>query len=360
MKHFFVTRYHLVLLGVALLLGVGSVALLMIQSSSLEASLKEHEQGVKATKYTGTAAAEAIEASDHLKKGVTWESRHDGASPYVSLPYLLKEGKLINPMEGEEPLHPPVPNKWLIDHHLDYADMQILERDPKHKGFTVREEFEAGTDPNDPNQFPPLANKLSYQETGIRKSSYLLEFLGEDDVIDDTGKMEKKIQIKPVSPLPNPSKNNRPDTSVRNVKRGETIPGAPFLKVLDLAVKTKNINDTDYDMSELTLQNTLTGERIILVKKNTSREYKKVPIELVESVQFTYQLNGGDPQMPVVERGKELTLASLDGGHTETYKLVDISKEGVVLEKQGKTFIVKPSNQTYQPSFPAPSPSPAS
>jgi hypothetical protein len=54
-------------------------------------------------------------------------------SPFVSRPYLLKEGKLIDPMEGKEPLYPPVPNQWLIDHKLDYTDMNILERDPRHK-----------------------------------------------------------------------------------------------------------------------------------------------------------------------------------------------------------------------------------
>lgn len=352
MKDFLTTRYHLLLLGIALLFGVGSAVYLMMQYFSLESSLKERGLGAQPTKYTISSSQDAAKASEHLKKPVVWNPREDGASPYVSRPYLLKDGKLIDPMESSEPLHPPVPNKWLIDHHLDYADMNILERDPRRKGFTVMEEFEAGTDPNDPNQSPPLSNKLSYNESGVRKSSYLLEFLGEEE---NDGR--KEILIKPALPLPNPAKANRPDTAARGVLRGESIPGAPFLKVINVAEKKKVINDTEYDVSELMLQNTLTGESHVLVKKNTSREYRKSPIELVESVQFTYQLSGGDPQHPVAERGKELTLSSLDGSHTETYKLVDISKDGVSLEKEGKTFIVKPSSPA-DPGSPAPAPTP--
>jgi len=234
--------------------------------------------------------------------------------------------------------------------------MNILDRDPLKKGFTVREEFEAGTDPNNPNQFPPLCSKLSYLDSGIRKSSYLLEFLGEEEVTSDSGKTIKMIEIKPSQPLPNPSKGNRADTSTRSVLRGETIPGAPFLKIIDIEPKTTIRNETKYDVSELTLQNTLSGERIVLVKKNASHEYRKTPIELVESIQFDYELSGGAPESFNVERGKEFQLASLDKNHTETYKLVDISKDGVLLEKDGKSFTVKPSSSQLQISAPSPTP----
>lgn len=348
MKALLPRYYHFVLLGITVLIAAGSAVFLSIQSSQLETSLKGHAGKANASHYAPESFADSTTALSHLKNPPTWKPREDGASPYVSRPYLLKDAKLIDPMTGSEPLYPPVPNQWLIDHHLDYSDMNILDRDPLRKGFTVREEFEAGTDPNNPNQFPPLCSKLSYLDSGIRKSSYLLEFLGEEEVTDDGGKMTKMIEIKPSQPLPNPAKGNRSDTSTRSVIRGETIPGAPFLKVIDIATKTKVLNDTEYDVSELTLQNTLTGERTILVKKNASHEYRKTPIELIESIQFDYQLSGGTPESFNVERGKEFQLASLDKNHTETYKLVDISKDGVVLEKDGKSFTVKPASSQVQ------------
>jgi hypothetical protein len=356
MKTFLARRYHLLLLLAAILMTAATVVFLINQSSRLDLTLKAQTGTSGAATYTPEAFVDASSAFALLRKPPEWKPREDGASPYVSRPYLLKDGKLVDPLTGSEPLYPPVPNQWLIDHHLDYTDVNILDRDPLRKGFTVREEFEAGTDPNDPSQFPPLCGKLTYQESGIRKSSYLLEFLGEEEVTDDNGKTQKKIQVKPALPLPNPAKHNKPDTSTREVLKGETIPGAPFLKVVDLSVKKKIINETEYDISELILQNVLTGERYPLIKKNTSREYRRTPIEMIESVHFDYQLSGGAPESFTVERGKQFQLGSLDKTHTETYKLVDISNGGVLLEKDGKTFTVKPFSNPVPKAATAPNP----
>jgi hypothetical protein len=352
MKSFLTGRYHLILLGIAALIAMGSAIALFLLSRDFEESFKQSPLAGKGRTYTPSSSTDAVSSLDHLKKGTRWEVRADGASPYVSRPYLLKEGKLIDPMEGNEPLYPPVPNQWLIDHKLDYTDMNILERDPRRKGFTVREEFEAGTDPNNPNQFPSLCSKLSFVGDDIRKSTYVLEFLGEEE---NNG--IKELQVRPFTPLPNPAKGDRPDTATRTVVKGDTIPGAPFLKVVDFQEKTKDINDTKYDVSELIVQNTLSGERHSLTKKNSSREYKRTPIELVESVSFTYQLAGAPSERMTVERGKQFQLSSLDKAYTETYKLLDISKDGVLLDRGGKSFTLKPSTQSVPTAPPAPSPS---
>ena len=219
--------------------------------------------------------------------------------------------------------------------------MNILDRDPKHKGFTVRDEFEAGTDPNNPDQYPSLSTKLSYSSTDIRKNTFTFEF---KDVDEEDGRTE--YELRPLEPLPNPAKGNRPDTSVRVAVKGETIPGAPFLKAVDFQAKKKTINDTEYDVSELTVENTLTGERHILVKKYGSREYKPHPIELIESVTFHYQLAGAPEELIVVERGKEFTLSSLDKKFTETYKLNDFSNDSILLGKDGKNYTIKASSPT--------------
>jgi hypothetical protein len=352
MKSFFTGRYHLILLGIAVLIAMGSAVTLFLLSRDFEESFKQSPLAGKGGAYTHSASTDAVSSLDHIKKGTHWDVRADGASPYVSRPYLLKEGKLIDPMEGNEPLYPPVPNQWLIDHKLDYTDTKILERDPRRKGFTVREEFEAGTDPNNPNQFPSLCSKLSFVGNDIRKSTYVLEFLGEEE---NNG--TKELLVRPFTPLPNPSKGDRPDTSTRTVVKGDTIPGAPFLKAVDFQEKKKTINDTEYDVSELILQNTLTGERHPITMKNASREYKKTPIELVESVTFLYQLAGAPPERMTVERGNEFILSSLDKGYKETYKLVDISKDGVLLDRGGKSFTVKPSTQSAPDAQPVPAPS---
>jgi len=359
MKIFFKRYYHWILLGLSIVAASVTAILLFGQYSDLTSSFALTSSTTTTHgDYSPSGSTNAASALDRLRKPIPWKPRDDGASPLVSRPYLLKEGKLVDPLEGNEPLYPPIPNQWLIDHQLDYADAMILDRDPKHKGFTVKEEFEAGTDPNNPDQLPPLYLKLSYSDGDIRKSSYIFHFLGQED---NEGRTE--YQLRPVQPLPNPAKGNRLDPSTRALIKGETVPGAPFLKAVDYHEKVKTINDTEYDVSELVLQNTHTGESYTLIKKNSSRQYATTPIELVESVNFHYKLAGVAPQDISVERGKEFSLISLDKKHVETYKLVDLSTEGILLEKGGKTISIKPSvapQSQPSPTPPQSSPTPTS
>ena len=352
MKSFLLRQYHVALLALAALVAMASATFLIIQSLGFQESLKgadsiARQSGAKPP----LPSSNSVVALDHLKKCVVWKPSDNGSSPLVSRPYLLKDGKLVDPMVGNEPLYPPVPNQWLIDHQLDYTDLNILDKDPNKKGFTIREEFLAGTDPNNIKQYPPLYTKLSYSDSDIRKATYVLEFLGVEtnSVVDangvaDTNKTVVEYQVRPTVPLPNPAKGNRPDTSVRSLLKGDSIPGAPFLKMVDYIDQTKTINDTVYDVGELVLENSLTGERHTLVKKNTSRGYKKTPIELIESVTFHYQLKDAPVEEISVERGKTLTLGSMDKNHMETYKLVDLTKDGIILGKDGKNYTLKPSS----------------
>jgi hypothetical protein len=346
MMNFLTRSYHWIILGVATLAALITAALLIPRLLALHDTFTSIAAVTKSTKAPALQPSpNALQALDNLQKPIFWKRRIDGASPWISRPYILKNGMLIDPMEGTEPLYPPVPNKWLIDHKLDYTDLNILDRDPTHKGFTIKEEFLAGTDPNDPNQFPPLYSKLSYSDQDIRKAVYTLEFLDVEDT--ESG---KSFELRPLQPLPNPAKGNRPDKSSRTVPLGSIIPGAPFLRVINYQDKKKMINDTEYDVSEITLENSLTGEHYTLVKKYGSREYRPHSLEQIESVTFHYQLTGVPEEIITVQRGKEFSLTSLDKKFTETYKLDDFSAQGVLLEKNGKTFALKPIVTTTAPT----------
>ena len=346
MNNFLQRNYHWVLLGLTGLAAIVTAAVLITQSLGLSDSFTGLASATKSTKSPAPEPSmSSSEALNILQKSLPWKAREDGASSLVSRPYLLKEGKLTDPMDkNEPPLYPPVPNQWLIDHQLDYTDVNILERDPKHKGFTVKEEFEAGTDPNNPNQFPSLCFKLRYSDSDINRNTYTLEFIDAEE-----GDGKKEFELRPLRPLANPAKGNRPDLSSRTVALGETVPGAPFLKAIGSQDKKKTLNDTEYDVAELTLENTLTGEHHTLTKKYGSRDYKPHPIELIESVTFHYQLTGATEEVITVQRGKEFSLSNLDKKFTETYRLNDFSNGGVLLGKDGKTFTIKPSTPAAPP-----------
>lgn len=74
------------------------------------------------------------------------------------------------------PIHGNIPNKWFLDNKLDdifiYSD--VLSRDPDNDGFTIQEEYEAKTLPNDPKSHPPLVSKLYLDE--IKQFGFYLAF----------------------------------------------------------------------------------------------------------------------------------------------------------------------------------------
>lgn len=320
-------------------------------SANLQSSLiaQSHKDPVK--RFEPEYPKDASKALEILQKPIAWKIRPDGASPFVSRPYLIKDGALLDPLMGETPLYPPVPNKWLADHQLDFSDMNILDRDPLHKGFTILDEYQAGTDPNDPKQLPPLHTRLYFQTNDIAKTEYLLEFLGEEE---NEGK--KEILLKPVTAIPNPDKGNKPDNSIRHVLRGETVPGVSFLQVGDLIPKKKTLNDTEYDVDELTLVNTLTGERHVLVKKFISKEYRRTPIQVIEGVKMTYQPAGSPPQEIMAPFGKSITLTSLDNSRQESYRFTGVASEGLQFEKDGKVILIRPSSPPPPSSSSSPQP----
>ncbi len=342
MNSFFKDNYHWIVLAAAL--GCAIISILELISDHRELSETIHCPQVQSplpAPSTGSAS-NLKEVEERITHPPLWNLRKDGSSPMVSRLYLLRQGALIDPVEESQPLYPPVPNKWLFDHNLDYTDINILERDPKHKGFTILEEFLAGTDPNNRASLPPLHSKLRYSESDVRKSNYILEFMGEEEVDG-----RKEFQLRPSEPLPNPanrdSKGNiKADRNTRSVPLGAAIPGIEFLKVAGFTPKKQTINETEYDLSELVLENTLTGDRHTITKKNLSREYHRTPIEVVDGVQLHYHLTGAPEEIIPVNRGMEFTLTSLDKAHHETYKFHRLSKEGIILEKDGVSHTIKP------------------
>lgn len=62
----------------------------------------------------------------------------------------------------DDPVHPPIPNKWWIENRIDPGYADSPQRDPDDDGYTNLEEFEAKTDPNDSKSHPQLIAKLSF------------------------------------------------------------------------------------------------------------------------------------------------------------------------------------------------------
>lgn len=74
----------------------------------------------------------------------------------------------------DAPIHPPIDNRWFLDHRVPIGYKDSPQRDPDGDGFSNIEEYEAKTLPNDPRSHPPLIAKLTY--VGQEAKEWLLMF----------------------------------------------------------------------------------------------------------------------------------------------------------------------------------------
>ena len=93
----------------------------------------------------------------------------DGERPvdlFTGIPLFIKSSAPDKPVDllKDPPVHPPIPNSWWMENHLDPGFADSPQRDPDHDGFSNLEEYLAKTDPNDSKSHPPLISKLMYQK----------------------------------------------------------------------------------------------------------------------------------------------------------------------------------------------------
>ncbi len=92
-----------------------------------------------------------------------WTSpiRNNKAVPlFKSVLLVLKDDQIYDMFLEDPPLRPPMTNVWLRTNNLQYLVPNVGDLDPDEDGFTNLEEFQASTNPNDPNSHPPITTKL--------------------------------------------------------------------------------------------------------------------------------------------------------------------------------------------------------
>lgn len=299
-------HYERAILGAFALALIASSGWISWQALSFSENFTERNSSKKPDNTISPPDLKSVETAAQLAASPRSWSPHEG-SLLVSRPYVLKEGKLIDPLERGEDLHPPITNAWLQKYDLDYGDITVKEQDPDKDRFTNLEEFNNGTDPTNEKSVPSYHTKLRL--TKFDPVPFRLKFGG------DSGDGETFII-------------NAKDTKARTqfLKLGDMIEGAPY-KLLAYEQKTVNKNDMDVNISELVIQNTETQRKIVLV-------YDKEADDPTSYGEFLYLYDNSKHRW---KKDDEFTLTP---ENDRKYKLIDISAQHAQIKdlKTGQEF----------------------
>ena len=275
----------------------------------------------------------------------TWALDEKVGSLFVSWKLLLDPTtQQLKRVDKGGMLYPPVPNLWLTKYDFDLLSQKVIDEDPDGDGFTnldeyrgedrlptkeapIKDELEAenpkdATNPRDKTSHPPYYTKLFLKEW--IKVPFRLLF----NAYDGDPKRDKpeamNYQINTVD-LKQPSEF---------LKLGETVANTKF-KLIKFEYKTVRNDkiEEDEDASELTIQNSSTNETIVLI-------YNKVTDSPNSIALFSYLWP--DQTKPLEFRVNKLGPFALRPNVQDRYKLVDINKDGAVIQLPGgdKTYNV--------------------
>ena len=184
-----------------------------------------------------------------------WKARMHGQYQlplFNSEPYVAKDDNGVKTKvaildDNSIQLHPPIDNKWFLDHGLDLLAGNALEQDPDGDGFSNFDEYNGKTDPTNKDSHPPYWTKL-YLKRFVRVPFHLrFESKNQDKFfINNTDDEEAPTQVK---------------------KLGETVVLGKFkFKLLTYKEKYDTSQGFKKDISELTLVNVDTGQNVVLPK----------------------------------------------------------------------------------------------
>ena len=196
-------------------------------------------------------------------------------------------------------VHPPVPNEWLEQFGLPIAESDVLAQDADDDGFPNLEEWHGRTNPTDKNSHPPFIAKLKMKSFSRQPFRLVFASRAGDTFTINSADLKEPTQF---------------------LKLGDTIAGTRF-RLVDFAEKsaTNPATGGQDDVSELTIENQDTGERLVLIKE-------KVMISPESVAHFVY--TWAQRREFSVKKDQEF---SLPPEQEIRYKLVDVQPDKAVI-----------------------------
>jgi len=250
-------------------------------------------------------AVELDRAAEQLEQPAQWK-RSTRSGLFVPERHFIGADGLPATLQNTQ-VHPPVPNDWFEKYGLHIEDADVLDQDPDKDGFTNLDEWQAGTDPTDPNSHPDYLTKLHLVSATEEQFPFIF-----------------------VSRIRNTFGINSLDLNepTQFLKVGDVIRGTQF-KIVNFTEKSaRGEYGTNDDVSELLLEHQQTHVHVTLVKEKVATSPQSVA---------TFVYTWGGRREFEVRKDQEFSLKPVE---EIKYKLVDV--------QPGKAVIVN----TKQPNAP--------
>lgn len=322
-------RYALAALG--LIAAVVAVLIALSAGSAKEAAVLPPDPNPQAReRFSPNAAVETLRADRAaMTERRSWKENANGASPFVSRVYLLKDGGLVDILESGNELFSGIPNKWILTYDLDYLDAGLPERDPDSDGFTNFEEFTAQTNPRDKNSSPEEWTKLRLSDVKIEQLQNI--FTGRDEkgraMINSVAATSDALQGRPIGP----TKAYSPGDTIMVAKYR---PGyAVTYDVEKTPFRLKEFRVEDRPNPRITVDGKPQIDKIeIAILESTAGDKATIELEARKPSTSPYSLATLIDTRP---GGQSIEVRSGDAfnlGESAKYKLVDVSEETATIE----------------------------
>lgn len=258
------------------------------------------------------------------------EGRSKQVPVFTSVPIVEKDDTLFDMADPRtQPLRPPVPNSWLLEHKLDYLSSNVLEKDTDGDGFSNLEEFQTSpkTSPVDRSVHPPYTDKLVFVER--KQKSFFLTYTAKNPGV-------YQVNFKGLG--------GRAQSEFLQI--GQTFADGRFTVVSHEDKMGQNDLGATVDMSELTIKDNTNGKSFVLVRRQEKNwpEYYASFNFLLEPGEFfvkegetfqvpldlntQYTLVGVEEDHAVVRRGDDTeTVTIKPGGASPTPAAASVSEE---------------------------------
>jgi hypothetical protein len=237
--------------------------------------------------------------------------RNNKAVPlFKSVLLVLKDDQIYDMFLEDPQLRPPLTNKWLRENTLQYLVPNVADLDPDEDGFSNVEEFDAGTNPNDANSHPPITNKLFLVQRIEHKFLITLRSSGDPPQVTIT------------------TEDGHRRSYFTEIGKGFGEGGRFVPKKFEKKTVIDTKTNSEKDVSELTIEDTLRKNEVVLVKdaEQNLANYEGVFEFRLKTIEMVKGFKGDPFRIP---------------GHDETtYRILDIQEDGATIatvDAQNKT-----------------------